>query len=149
MKRIIHPVAGGLALLTIAAFWVSTILSEIFGSAATIAVVKTTIPWGFLLLVPALAATGGSGFSLANGNRKGLVGKKARRMPFIAANGVLILIPAALYLSHKASNGSFDTSFYTIQAVELVAGAANLFLLSLNMRDGLQLTKAKRKVSRA
>ena len=68
------------------------------------------------------------------------MGTKARRMPFIAANGVLILIPSALFLASKASAGSFDASFYLVQAVELIAGAANIVLLGLNMRDGLRLT---------
>ena len=60
MTKIIHPVAGLIAILTIGTFWLSTALSELFASEATITVVKTAIPWGFLLLVPALAATGGT-----------------------------------------------------------------------------------------
>jgi hypothetical protein len=101
--------------------------------------VKTAIPWGFLVLVPALAATGGSGFALAKGRRGGLVGAKLRRMPFIAGNGILILIPSALFLASKARAGEFDAAFYAVQALELVAGAANLTLLGLNLRDGLKL----------
>ena len=95
MKRV-HPMAGALALLTIATFWLSTAVSELFASEAVVAAVKTAIPWGFLLLIPALAAAGGSGFALAKGRRAGLIGAKFRRMPWIAANGILILIPAAL-----------------------------------------------------
>jgi hypothetical protein len=71
MIKIIHPVAGALAILTIATFWLSTALAELFASEATVIAVKTAIPWGFLLLVPALAAAGGSGFSLAKGRRPG------------------------------------------------------------------------------
>ena len=50
MIKIMHPVAGGLAVLTIATFWLSTALSELFASRATVVAVKTAIPWGFLLL---------------------------------------------------------------------------------------------------
>ena len=103
--------------------------------------VKTTIPWGFLLLIPALAMAGGSGFSLAKGGKTGLVGAKAKRMPFIAGNGILILIPAALFLASKAGAGEFDSNFYLVQALELIAGATNIALLGLNMRDGLKLTR--------
>jgi len=46
-------VAGGLAILTFATFCFSTALSELFGSPATITAVKTAIPWGFLVLIPA------------------------------------------------------------------------------------------------
>jgi len=137
--KLVHPMAGVLALLTIAAFWLSTALSELFASHATITAVKTAIPWGFLLLIPALAAAGGSGFALAKGRRAGLVGAKFKRMPWIAANGILILIPAALFLASKARAAEFDTVFYAVQALELVAGAANIALLSLNMRDGIKM----------
>ena len=65
MTKIVHPFAGALAMLTIATFWLSTVFSEVFGSHAAVTSVKTAIPWGFLLLVPALAAAGGSGFALA------------------------------------------------------------------------------------
>jgi len=139
MTRVIHPIAGGLAILTIATFWLSTVFSELFGTHATVVAVKTVIPWGFLLLIPALAVAGGSGFSLAKGARAGLIGAKIKRMPFIAGNGILILIPSALFLASKARAGDFDTGFYAVQALELLAGATNITLLGLNMRDGLKI----------
>lgn len=140
MIRIIHPVAGALALVTIATFWLSTAVSELLASEPTVAAVKTAIPWGFLLLIPALMAAGGSGVVLAKGRRAGRIGAKLRRMPFIAANGILVLVPAALFLASKARATDFDTVFYAVQALELVAGAANVTLLGLNMRDGLKMT---------
>ena len=36
--------------------------------------------------------------------------------------------------------GEFDTAFYAVQALELAAGATNIMLLGLNMRDGLKMT---------
>ena len=144
MPKIIHPIAGAIALLTILTFWTSTALTEIFGSAQTITTVKSLIPWGFLILVPAMALAGGTGFRLGGKWRGKLVTAKKKRMPIIAANGILVLIPAALYLSFKAQAGQFDTAFYTVQLIELIAGATNITLLGLNMRDGLQMTKARR-----
>lgn len=145
MPRIIHPIAGLIALATIAAFWLSTAITELFASEAVVTAVKTAIPWGFILLIPALAATGGSGFYLAKGQRRGRVGSKLKRMPFIAANGLLVLIPAALYLSAKARAGEFDAAFYGVQALELIAGAINIVLLGMSMRDGIALTRERRK----
>ena len=139
MLKIIHPVAGAIAILTIATFWLSTILSELFASRAVIVAVKTAIPWGFLLLVPALIAAGSSGFALARGRRDGVLGAKVRRMQLVAANGLLILIPSALFLAHKAMAAEFDAAFYAVQALELTAGATNITLLGLNMRDGLKM----------
>ena len=147
MAKFVHPVAGVLALLTIATFWLSTAFSELFGSQALVTSVKTAIPWGFLLLIPALAAAGGSGFAMAKGRRAGLIGAKVKRMPVIAANGLLVLIPSALFLASKARAAEFDTVFYAVQALELVAGAANITLLGLDMRDGLRMKGRLRRQS--
>jgi hypothetical protein len=117
MLKIIHPVSGALTILTISTFWLSTALSDLFGSRTIVVAVKTAIPWGFLLLIPALAATGASGFALAKGRRAGLIGAKIKRMPFIAANGLLVLIPSALFLASKATAGEFDASFDAMQAL--------------------------------
>jgi hypothetical protein len=71
-------------------------------------------------------------------------------MPIIAANGIFILIPAALYLATLASRGEFGTVFYAVQAIELLAGAVNLTLMALNIRDGFRLTadrRARRRVT--
>lgn len=64
-------------------------------------------------------------------------------MPLIAANGLVVLIPAALFLTAKAKAGEFDSLFSTVQAVELIAGAINFSLLGLNMRDGLAMKKPR------
>lgn len=139
MKKAIHPIAGALALVILVTFWLSTAVAEMSGSQAAVVAIKTAIPWGFPLLIPALAATGGTGFALSRGRRGGLLDAKIKRMPWIAVNGLLILIPAALFLSFKAQAGEFDMRFYAAQALELVAGATNITLLGLNMRDGLTL----------
>ena len=139
MKKIIHPMAGAIAILVIAMFWLSTALTELLGSESAVVRVKTAIPWGFLLLIPALVAVGASGFALSKGRRVGLIATKLRRMPLIAANGLLVLIPSALFLASKARAAEFDGVFYGMQALELAAGAANITLLGLNMRDGLRM----------
>ena len=139
MVRTLHPIAGAVAMLTIATFWLSTAMSELFASRSVVIAVKTTIPWGFLVLVPALIAAGASGLALANGRRAGLIGAKIKRMPFIAGNGILILIPSALFLAFTAEAAEFDGWFYAVQLLELVAGATNVTLLGLNMRDGLRM----------
>jgi len=140
MLRRLHPIAGAVGLLTILTFWLSTVGAELFGARETIAAVKQAIPWGFLILVPALVLTGASGFRLAAGSTDPAIARKKRRMPFIAGNGLLVLVPAALYLATLASRGEFGGAFYAVQAIELMAGAVNIALMSLNARDGLRLT---------
>jgi hypothetical protein len=144
MLRKLHPIAGAIGFATILTFWLSTVIAELFGSLPVVAAVKETIPWGFLIVVPALAITGASGFRIAGASSEPRVIKKRRRMPIIAANGLLVLVPAALYLAALASRGEFGMLFYGVQAIELVAGAINLILMSLNIRDGLSLTTKRR-----
>ena len=141
MKQIIHRSSAIIATLCIATFFISSIAVELFGGPEMIATVKRLIVTpGLFILVPAIALTGATGFSLS-GNRKGrLIDAKKKRMPFIAANGLLILLPSAIYLNHLASGHDFTLFFYLVQGLELLAGGVNLALMSLNMCDGLKLS---------
>lgn len=140
MRRRIHLVAASISFLVILTFWISTVTVELVGSDHQITIVKQTIPWVLLLLVPALATTGLTGFAMAGNAVEPRIRAKKRRMPIIAGLGLLILVPAALYLAHLAARGNLGGTFYTVQAIELIAGATNLSLMSLNIRDGLRLT---------
>lgn len=140
MPKIVHPLAGAIALLTIATFWSATLISELLGNPAVITQVKSLIPWGFLILIPAMATVGATGFRYAGKRRGPIVEAKRKRMPVVALNGLLILVPAAFYLAAKAQAGAFDTAFFLVQGIELFAGATNIVLLGLSMRDGLRLT---------
>lgn len=149
MKAKIHLFAGIIATLCIATFFTSTIVVELVGSGDAIATVKGLIVMpGLFILVPAIAVTGGTGFSLGKARKGRLLEAKKKRMPIIAANGVLVLLPAAIFLDQWAAEGAFDTTFYIVQALELVAGAVNLSLMGLNIRDGLRLTGKLRKNAR-
>ena len=144
MQKRIHPIAGFVGFLVILTFWTSTVVAELSGQAGAILAVKTGVLWGMILLIPSLAIAGGTGFRLAGPQAKGLAGAKKRRMPFIAANGLIVLVPCAVFLQRLAAAGDYGTVFYTVQAVELVAGLVNLTLMGLNIRDGLRMTKRRR-----
>lgn len=139
MKPVIHASVGAVAMLCILSFWTSTAISELFLAPTAVVVVKQVILQGMWLLIPAMAITGGSGFFLAGGRSGRLVDVKKKRMPIIAANGLLIMVPSAFFLSHKATAGEFDAVFYGVQAVELAVGLVQLALMGLNFRDGLKL----------
>lgn len=140
MKKRIHAIAGGIGFLMILTFWVSTATSELFGSHETVATVKGWILRSMFVLIPAMAIVGGSGMALGRRRKDARARAKKKRMPVIAMNGLLILLPAAWFLAGKAVAGEFDTSFYIIQAIELIAGAVNLAMMGLNIRDGLKMT---------
>ena len=143
MKRKIHAVAASLALLFLIAFWASTVIAELFLSATAVTQVKQGIAYALLGFIPVMIVTGASGFAMGGKSAHPLVVAKRRRMPFIGGIGLLILAPAAIFLSVRAQTGLFDSVFYGVQALELVAGALNVALISLNFRDGLRLRYRK------
>lgn len=141
MPKKVHLAAGLLATMTIATFFLATLLVELFGSHAAVAQVKSVIVMpGLLILIPAIVAAGASGFYLSKSRRGRLVEAKKRRMPFIAGNGLLVLVPCAIVLDRWAAAGVFDFAFYSLQALEVAAGVINLSLMSLNIRDGLRIS---------
>lgn len=140
MIRRIHVAATLTAFLAILTFWVSTVSVELLGTETQIAFIKKAIAFGLFVLVPALAVAGASGVYLGRGSSDPRIRAKKHRMPFIAANGLLILVPAVIYLARLASRGDFGATFVTVQSIELAAGLVNLMLMSLNIRDGVRLT---------
>lgn len=90
-------------------------------------------------LIPSMAVAGATGASLGRGWKLPQVTRKTRRMKLIAANGLVILLPCAVFLALRARAGTFDIWFYSVQACELAAGGANIALMVANMRDGLAL----------
>ena len=141
MTKKVHFLAGLLATFTIAVFLLSTILVELFGSHQAVATIKSLIVVpGLFVLVPAIIAAGGSGFALSKSRQGRLVETKKKRMPFIAANGLLVLIPTAIFLDRWATAGAFDPTFYLVQDVELLVGSVNLTLMGMNIRDGLKMS---------
>ena len=150
MKQAIHLAAATIATLCIGTFFTCSIIVELLGNQASITMIKNLIVSpGLFILVPAIAITGATGFALAAQRNGGLIDKKKKRMPFIGVNGILILLPSAIYLDHLAANGSFDASFFLVQGLELIAGGTNLFLMTLNIRDGLKLSGRLRRAKRA
>lgn len=127
-------------MLCIATFFVATVAVELYGTPEAVARLKSLIVSpGLWILVPAIAAAGASGTLLGRSRQGRLVDAKRRRMPFIAANGLLVLLPCAIVLDRWAAAGGIGTAFYVVQALELLAGAVNLALMGLNLRDGLRL----------
>lgn len=140
MFKIMHRIASVIAPLCIVLFWTSTVLIELFGSHLAVTRLKSLIVTpGIWIMVPAMVMAGGSGMLMSQSRRGRLIDAKKKRMPFIAANGLCVLVPCAIVLNHWAATGSFNTPFYLVQAIELIAGPINLILMSLNIRDGLRM----------
>ena len=84
---------------------------------------------------------------MAGPSPKGVLATKLKRMQLIAGNGILVLVPAVLFLAWKAGQDEFDAAFIGVQVVEFAAGSINLALMGLNIRDGLRMTRRLRPVS--
>lgn len=127
-------------MLLIAIFWTSTVVSELFLDTTAVATVKHYIAlYGLACLVILMTMTGGSGFSLGKDRKGLLLEEKKKRMPLIGANGALVMIPAALFLNHRAASGVFDMWFYIVQGLELAVGLLQLTMMGKNFRAGLRL----------
>jgi hypothetical protein len=53
--------------------------------------------------------------------------------------------PAARLYHRWPDTNLLDTWFYSIQAIELLAGGVNLSLMALNIRDGVQMVRTRSK----
>lgn len=112
MPKQVHLAAALLATLTIATFFLSTVAVELFGAHDAVASAKALIVMpGLFILVPAFAATGGSGLFLSKSRQGRLVEAKKKRMPFIAANGLLVLVPCAIVLNRWAASVCVSSMF--------------------------------------
>lgn len=140
MLKRLHAAAGSLALLTLLSFWISTVVAEGFLDGAAVVAVKGAIANGLLVLVPAMAVTGMTGAALFRGRGGGLVAVKTKRMKILAANGVLVMIPAALFLNIKAMANEMDGLFFLVQVIELAVGAVQIAFMTMNARDGLRMS---------
>lgn len=138
MKRKLHAIAAVLSLAFIATFWIATVITELFLSNEAVVWVKQGIAYALVGFVPVMMATGASGFAMGGKSPHPLIVAKRRRMPFIVGIGLLVLVPAAIFLAARAHAGVFDSTFYSVQSLELAAGAVNLVLIGLNFRDGLR-----------
>ncbi len=146
--RVLHAAASTLGLVIITAFLLSSVIAEIAGDRKTIVLVKTGIAYALFALVPVMAVAGASGNRLAGTSRAPVILRKMRRMKLVALNAAVVLIPCAITLYWMASHGRFGPGFAAVQGMELVAGAANVVLLGLNLRDGLGMRGARSRGTR-
>jgi len=141
----VHRVAGPLALTTVSLLLLSTIAVELLGDHDAVALVKRAILFGIAWLFLVMAAAGSTGRVLRQRFRRTpALEAKARRMPFILANGLLVLAPSAVALDYLAQQGDFGPTFAVLQALELSAGVTNLVLLALMARDGRAMARGRR-----
>ena len=135
----IHKLAAICAFIFIATFQISTVISDIFATPAQIAYVKRVILMFVPVLMLSMIATGLTANKLYPGILKGQFKIKQIRLKIAAANGVLILLPAAIVLARWSELGEFGVLYWTVQALEIIVGLINITMIGLNIRDGIRL----------
>jgi hypothetical protein len=143
----IHLTGAIGALILIAAFFVSSVILELATETSELHALRLAIVVALPVLVGCLVAAGLTGRKLAGPKlggpklggtvRAAIVRRKQRRLQLAAAIGLVVLIPCAVILY-------LVTPTVTVQITELVAGAVNITLLGLNVRDGRRLTRRPR-----
>ncbi|EAQ67223.1 hypothetical protein MED121_14889 [Marinomonas sp. MED121] len=145
LTALVHKTSALICFILIACFFSSSLLFDMFGNQESVLIVKNGIFYSIWLLIPLMAITGMTGVKMAPKVTSGPIGAKKKRMPLVALNGLLILLPAAYFLRELALNGEFNSLYYAIQTLELFAGFINLTLMSLNIRDAMALKKGSQK----
>lgn len=145
----LHGVAGAVALFTIATFWSSALTAELVLSSAGVVAVRTAILYALPILVIAMITAGASGARLAGRSKAPVIRAKRRRMIITAANGLLVLVPSAVFLGVRAQAGHIDATFALVQLFELAAGAVNIVLLTLNMKAGMAMRARRVRAGKA
>jgi hypothetical protein len=141
----IHRVIGPLALATVSLFFTATIAAELSGSHEAIRAVKRAIVLALPAMVLFVAGGAASGRQLGRKFKASpLLTAKSRRMPFIVALGLLVMLPSAVALDQLAQRDELGLAFMAIQAVELLGGFTNFVLLLLMARDGRAMASARR-----
>lgn len=140
IKFLIHGIAAVAAVICITTFLCSTLISELFQNHELVAEVKHRIATtGLPVLVLAMIAAGLTGKGMARqGSRKTILKKK--RMKLLIFVGIVVMIPSALFLDHKAGAGEFDRYFYGVQMTEVIFGFIQLRLAVMNFIVGMKLS---------
>lgn len=135
----IHIIATTIAVITIATFFVSSLIAEINGDKGLIRDVKKVILFSLPVLLIAMSALGISGNRLAGKSQNPIVLAKQKRMKLVFING-MGLVTLACFLYYRSHYQTIDIIFLGAQIAEFALGLTNLILMGLNIKSGFQLS---------
>ncbi|WP_292008588.1 hypothetical protein [Chryseobacterium sp.] len=135
----IHIIASIISFSTILIFFSMSLFAEINGNEGLIKNVKRNILVGLPLMIITMPALAITGKKLAGKSQNILILIKQKRMKFILANGILLILLAGFlyYYSHYIA---LNTTFLIFQLLEFFCGLANLTMIGMNIKDGIQLS---------
>src|SRR5260370_12617780 len=99
-----HLAAAVGALALIATFLVSSVVTELIGTAGDVHIVRQWIVVGLPVLIGCLATAALTGRRLRRNSRAAVIRRKRRRMQIIAAAGLVALAPCPPILDHLTAS---------------------------------------------
>jgi len=139
----IHLCAAVGALALITTFLVSSAVTDLAGNGADVHSLRQWIVFALPVLIGCLAAAALTGRRLARKSKAPAIRRKQRRMQVVAALGIVVLVPCALILDVLTASASASAVVTGLELTEMLAGALNLTLLLLNVRDGRGLSRPR------
>ena len=134
-----HLIATIVAVITISTFFVISLFAEIKGDKILIKSVKAFILYALPIMVLAMPVLKITGDKLAGKSKNPAVLAKAKRMKIVILNGIG-LISLAVFLYYRSHYHMIDNIFLRAQIAEFVLGLANLTLIIINAKSGMQLS---------
>jgi hypothetical protein len=143
-----HVMAAVTATAVVITFLASGAAIDLAGDPGDDRVLRGAVLLGVPLLIACLASAGLTGRRLAQGSWSAIVRRKQRRLQAAAVVGLVVLVPCAVALYHLRGRWGTSPEVVVMEALELVAGAFNLWLLVSNFRDGRRMARRQRKPAR-
>jgi small-conductance mechanosensitive channel len=141
VKTILHATFGILSFGFILISMMVSLIVEIWYSHEEIAVIKESVfdvsPYFLGLIV----STAFLGWQLGKTRNSEILKVKKKRMLWIFAATVLILLPIAYLLNGYAMQEQYDLLYFVLQSIEYVVDVIVLILMGLNIRDGGRLIR--------
>ncbi|MBS1776170.1 MAG: hypothetical protein JSS64_07800 [Bacteroidetes bacterium] len=134
-----HLIATIVAALTILTFFSTSLFAEIKGDETLIKSVKAFILYALPIMVIAMPTLKLTGDKLVGKSKSPIILAKAKRMKFVMINGVC-LVSLAIFLYYRSHYQTIDGVLLVAQIAEFAFGLANLTLIFINAKIGMQLS---------
>ena len=141
MKTIFHAAFGILSFGLILSSLMASLIVEIWNSQAAIADVKELVFQAVLFVLVLLCFTTLLGLSLGKMRQGNIVQAKKKRVAWLFAIAIFVLLPIAYVLNEYTKQGQFNWLYIILQSIEYVFDIIFLILLGLNIRDGSALVR--------
>lgn len=123
----------------------ASLVVEIWNSQGAIVSVKALVLQAVLFLLALLCFTTILGLSLGKMRQGNIVQAKRKRVVWLFAITIFVLLPIAYVLNEYTMQGQFNWFYIVLQTIEYAFDIICLVILGLNIRDGNTLVRQSQK----